>query len=69
MTAVSVQAAVALLALDPFDEAAVLALAEGLSRSGRRVAAKKYVADFLLRLQEELDLEPSARLQTAAAAL
>jgi DNA-binding SARP family transcriptional activator len=66
---VSVQAALALLALDPFDESAVLALADGLSRSGRRVAAKQYVADFLLRLQEELDLEPSAKLRTAAASL
>ena len=65
---VSIQAATAMLALDPFDESAVLALADGLSRSGRRVAAKQLIAAFLTRLQDELDLEPSAQLRTAAAA-
>ena len=64
---ISIQAATALLALDPFDESAVLALAEGLSRSGRRVAAKELVTDFLARLQDELDVDPSPQLRTAAA--
>jgi DNA-binding SARP family transcriptional activator len=63
---VSVLAASALIALDPYDEAAVLALAECLSRSGRRVAARDLVVDYAKRVQVELDDEPSPEVVQAA---
>jgi len=63
---VSVLAASALIALDPYDEAAVLALAECLSRSGRRVAARDLVVDYAKRMQMELDDEPSPAVVQAA---
>jgi DNA-binding SARP family transcriptional activator len=62
---VSVQAASALIALDPYDEAAVLALADCLSRSGRRVAARDLVVDYARRLQAELEDGPSDDLAKA----
>jgi DNA-binding SARP family transcriptional activator len=62
---VSAQAAAALLNLDPFDEAAILALADCLSQSGRRAAARQVVIDFLRRMQSDLDLDPSADFQAA----
>jgi len=63
---VSIQAASALIALDPYDEGAVLALAESLSRSGRRVAARDLIVDYARRLQAELDEGPSPELTRAA---
>jgi len=63
---VSAQAAAALLNLDPFDEAAILALADCLSQSGRRAAARQVVIDFLRRMQSDLDLDPSADFRAAA---
>jgi DNA-binding SARP family transcriptional activator len=63
---VSAQAATALLHLDPFDEGAILALAECLSRSGRRAAARQVVVDFLKRLETDLDLEPTAEFRSAS---
>jgi DNA-binding SARP family transcriptional activator len=63
---VSAQAAAALLNLDPFDEAAILALADCLSQSGRRAAARQVVIDFLRRMQSDLDLDPSSDFQAAA---
>jgi len=63
---VSAQAAAALLNLDPFDEAAILALADCLSQSGRRAAARQVVVDFLRRMQSDLDLDPSTDFRTAA---
>lgn len=50
---VATDAAAALVALDPFDENATLALADCLSRSGRRVAAR----DLLVRYAEQLQTE------------
>jgi DNA-binding SARP family transcriptional activator len=66
---VSAQAATALLQLDPFDEGAILALADCLSRSGRRAAARKMIGDFLGKLERELDLEPSPEFRTQAAGI
>ena len=63
---VSVNAAAALIALDPYDEAAILALADGLSRSGRRVAARDLIVDYARRLQAELDEPISPELALAA---
>jgi len=63
---ISTKAASALVALDPFDEQATLALAECLAQSGRRVAARDLVIDFVGRLQAELDEAPSAELAARA---
>jgi DNA-binding SARP family transcriptional activator len=63
---VSVKAAAALIALDPYDEAAVLALADGLSRSGRRVAARDLIIDYARRFRAELDEPISPELALAA---
>ena len=59
-------AASALVTLDPFDERATLALADSLSRSGRRVAAREVIVAFARRIQEELDEAPSDDLLSAA---
>jgi DNA-binding SARP family transcriptional activator len=64
---VAAQAAAALLTLDPFDEAAVIALADSLAQSGRRVTAQNVMLDFIRRLEADLDLGPSIDLETAAA--
>jgi ATP/maltotriose-dependent transcriptional regulator MalT/DNA-binding SARP family transcriptional activator len=66
---IATQAASALISLDPFDEQATLALAECLTRSGRRVAARDLVVDFAHRMQTELDEAPSPQFGLAAAAL
>ncbi len=66
---VSLQAASALVTLDPFDEKAVLALADCLTRSGRRVAARDLIVDYATRLHAELDESPSQALTTAAQAV
>ena len=63
---ISTQAAAALLALDPFDENATLALAECFAQGGRRVAARDLVVAFVKRLQEELDEAPSPELVARA---
>ena len=62
----SALAASALVTLDPFDERATLALADSLSRSGRRVAAREVIVAFARRIQEELDEAPSRDLLAAA---
>jgi DNA-binding SARP family transcriptional activator len=64
----SALAASALIILDPFDERAILALADSFSRSGRRVAARDIIIDYARRLQSELDESPSDDLITAAQA-
>jgi DNA-binding SARP family transcriptional activator len=66
---VSVQAASALLMLDPWDERAVVAMADGLARSGRRVAARKFITDFAAKYERELDEQPSEEFKHAASAL
>jgi DNA-binding SARP family transcriptional activator len=66
---VSTQAASALLALDPWDEGAVVAMADGLARSGRRVAARNFLKGFVERYQRELNEAPSQELRHAMTAL
>jgi DNA-binding SARP family transcriptional activator len=66
---VSLQAASALLMLDPWDERAVVAMAGGLAQSGRRVAARNFITDFASKYERELDEEPSEELRRAATAL
>jgi DNA-binding SARP family transcriptional activator len=66
---VAAQAATALLALDPFDEAAIVALADCFSQSGRKAAAHRIVVDFVKRLHADLDLPPSREFHTALARL
>ena len=61
------RAAVALLHLDPFDEAAVLALARALSDSGRAVAARSLLSSFAARLRDDFEDEPSPQLRDALA--
>lgn len=60
-----VRAAEALLRLDPFDEAAVLAMADALAASGRRVKAKSLVVDYIRRVRADMDDEPSASFVSA----
>jgi DNA-binding SARP family transcriptional activator len=63
------RAASALLDLDPFDETALLALADALAGTGRRYAAKNLLVAYAERLRAELDEEPSPSLVDAAAVL
>jgi DNA-binding SARP family transcriptional activator len=64
---VAAQAANALLLIDPFDEPALISLAESMHKSGRRAAAHQVIADFARRMASDLDIEPSPELlQTAA---
>ena len=66
---VAAQAATALLALDPFDEAAIVALANCFTQSGRVAAAQRIVVDYVKRLHADLDLPPSSAFHTAVAKL
>ncbi len=68
-TALSLGAAQTLLKLDPFDEAAVLALASAMARSGKRVAARDLVIDYVRRVRSEFDDEPSSQFVSAAGSL
>jgi DNA-binding SARP family transcriptional activator len=52
---VSIDAATALVNLDPFDEAATVALADGLARSGRQKAAKDLLVRYSEQIREELE--------------
>jgi DNA-binding SARP family transcriptional activator len=65
--AVSTQAASALVALDPYDESAVLALADCFAQSGRRAAARQVVVDFVQRLEADLEMAPSQGFSDASA--
>jgi DNA-binding SARP family transcriptional activator len=66
---ISAQAASALIALDPYDESAVLALADCLAQTGRRAAARQVILDFVQRLDRDLDLNPSQDFGDAAVRL
>jgi DNA-binding SARP family transcriptional activator len=57
----------ALLRLDPFDEPALVALAQSFAISGRRVAARRVLEDYAARLRSDLDDEPSEKAFAAAA--
>jgi DNA-binding SARP family transcriptional activator len=63
----TLRAGSALTRLDPYDESAHLAIAKHLASSGRRIQAREFLARFAKRLREDLDEEPSADLQLAAA--
>ena len=66
---VATNAAAALVAIDPFDESATLALADCLSRSGRKVAARQLLVRYADQLRTEFDDEPSPQLQEVTARL
>jgi DNA-binding SARP family transcriptional activator len=68
-TETAARAAGALLKLDPFDEAATLALASAMALSGRRIAARNVVVDYVKRLRSEFADEPSSQFVSAAGAL
>ena len=51
----AVRAACALLELDPYDEAAQLAMARQLNASGRRAAAKAAIVRYAKKLEDDLD--------------
>jgi DNA-binding SARP family transcriptional activator len=52
-------AASALVAIDPYDEAATLALADCLASSGRRIAARELLLRYAEDIRKELDEIPS----------
>jgi ATP/maltotriose-dependent transcriptional regulator MalT/DNA-binding SARP family transcriptional activator len=66
---VRIRAATALLRIDPYDEAALLALATSMAESGRRIAARNVVLAYAHRLRDELDDEPSDDLIAALSEL
>jgi DNA-binding SARP family transcriptional activator len=66
---VSMDAAAALIAIDPFDESATLALADALARSGKSVSARNLLVRYADRLRRELDETPSPQLAEAAMSL
>ena len=57
---VALDAAAALVGLDPYDEAATVALADCLARSGQRVAARNLLVRYATQVQSELNEEPSS---------
>lgn len=61
----AIRAASALISLDEFDEQAYLAIAERLSSSGRRIAAREVITRYARKLRAELDEPPSADLAGA----
>lgn len=61
----SIRAATALISMDEYDEQAYLAIADRLSHSGRRVAAREVISRYARKLQEELDEPPSLELAAA----
>ena len=56
---VAMDAASGLVTIDPFDEAATLALADCLSSSGRRMAARELLLRYAEDIRKELDESPS----------
>lgn len=61
----AIRAASAMISLDEFDEQAYIAIAERLSRSGRRIAAREVISRYARKLHDELDEPPSAELKGA----
>jgi len=49
----------AIIAIDPYDEAAVGALGRAMLDAGRRTASRAIIKDFARRLQNEFDEQPS----------
>jgi DNA-binding SARP family transcriptional activator len=55
---VSLDAATALVSMDAFDEAATVALADAMARSGRRVAARDLLIRYADQIRRDLDDDP-----------
>ncbi|MBA3424543.1 MAG: hypothetical protein H0U04_08355, partial [Rubrobacter sp.] len=66
---IATDAAAALTLIDPFDEVATLALAECLSRSGRRVAARQLLIRYAEQMRNEFEEDPSPQVAEATARL
>jgi DNA-binding SARP family transcriptional activator len=64
-----IDAATALVCIDPYDEAATLALAECLADSGKRIAARGLLVRYVDRVRSELDEEPSSTFVESAGRL
>jgi ATP/maltotriose-dependent transcriptional regulator MalT/DNA-binding SARP family transcriptional activator len=62
----TLKAACSLVALDPYDEEAHVAMIRHLSNNGRRNQARSLATGFAERLRSELDEEPSDQLLLAA---
>ncbi|HEY7674570.1 MAG TPA: hypothetical protein VH867_05030, partial [Burkholderiales bacterium] len=65
----AVRAACALTELDPYDEAAQIAMARQLDLSGKRVAGRRSLERFIERLERDLDEKASPTLIAALRAL
>jgi DNA-binding SARP family transcriptional activator len=68
-TDVAIRAAATLLELDPYDEAAVLAMASAVAESGKRIAARDMIVSYVERLRAEFSDEPSSAFVEAAGRL
>jgi DNA-binding SARP family transcriptional activator len=64
--AIRLELASALIALDPYDEAAVIAMARSMAASGRIVAAQNLMIDYIKKVQDEFDDTPSPGFAAAA---
>jgi DNA-binding SARP family transcriptional activator len=62
----ALRAGCALAMLDPYDEDAHVAMVRHLAMTGRRSQARNLATEFVERLREDLDEEPSAELLVAA---
>jgi DNA-binding SARP family transcriptional activator len=62
---VALNAATALVTMDPFDEVATLALADGLAQSGRRMAARELLIRYAEQVRADLGEEPTDSVTTA----
>jgi len=60
------RAGTALTALDPYDEAVHIAVAQHLASSGRRGQARTFLGRFVRRLRDDLDEGPSDDLERVA---
>jgi DNA-binding SARP family transcriptional activator len=61
----AVRAGCALMALDEYDESAVVVTAHKLAQAGRHTAARQLIGRFAKKLQDELDEEPSTAVAEA----
>jgi DNA-binding SARP family transcriptional activator len=53
------------MALDEYDESAVVVTAQKLAQAGRHTAARQLIGRFAKKLQDELDEEPSTAVAEA----
>jgi DNA-binding SARP family transcriptional activator len=52
--------------LDPYDEAAHVAMVRSIARSGKRQQARVLLTEFATRMHVELDEQPSDRIRQVA---